>query len=156
MSAEPRPSAPDVSQAQREAANAFTDAHKESFRALAASMSFVGVCTMLFGGLASVFVAGELYAGFVPSAIGTAALAAVCLLTAWWMMSAGNELSALVGTRGRDVEHLMAAIAQLRRLFGLARVVIVALALGAVAGVALVVWCTLVVERGGKCFGFWG
>jgi hypothetical protein len=134
----------------------FPEVHKESFRALAASVSFVGVCTMLFGGLSCIFFAGELYAGFVTSAIGTAVVALLCLVTAWWMMSAGRSLSAIVRTRGKDVEDLMEAVAKFRRLFGLARVVIVTLAVVAVACGGLVVWCMLVVDRGGKCFGLWG
>jgi hypothetical protein len=152
MSAPPRPPAPDALQTARDVGYEFIDAHKESFRALAASMSFVGVCTMLAAALASVFFAGELYAGFVLGAIGMATLAIVFPLIAWWMMSAGRALSALVGTRGRDVEHLMAAVAHLRRLFGLARVVVVVVAVLAVVGGGLVVYCSLVVERGGKCF----
>jgi hypothetical protein len=51
------------------------------------------------------------------------------------------------------VERLMEAVAQLRRLFGLARVVIIVLAMGVTVGGALVVWCNLVVEKGGMCFG---
>jgi hypothetical protein len=156
MTAPPRPPEPALSQVAREGGYEFIDANKESFRALAASMSFVGVCTMLFAALSCIFFAGELYAGFLLGAIGMAALAALCVATAWWMMSAGRALSALVGTRGRDVEHLMAAVEQLRRFFGLARVVIVAVAIVLVAGGSIVVWCTLVVDRGGKCFGFWG
>jgi hypothetical protein len=130
----------------------FVDSHKASFRALAASMSFVGVCTMLFGVLSCLFFVGALYAGLASLALGTAAGSALCLLIAWWTVSAGRSLSALVATRGRDVEHLMQAVAQLRRLFGLARVVIVLIAFVAVGGGAVIVWCTLVVERGGKCF----
>ena len=71
---------------------------------------------------------------------------------AWWMVSAGRSLSAMVRTRGRDVEQLMEAVVQLRRLFGLARVVIILVAMLVSIGGALVVWCTFVVERGGKCF----
>jgi hypothetical protein len=147
----PTPEAPQGT--SREPGYEFSDAHKEKFRELATSLSFVGVCTILFGGLACVFFAGELYAGFVPSALGTAVGAALCIATGWWTMSAGRSLSALVGTRGRDVEHLMAAVVQFQRLFGLARVVIVVVALLAVAGGTFVVWCMLVVDRGGKCFG---
>ena len=40
----------------------------------------------------------------------------------------------------------------LRRLFGLARVVIILVAMLVSIGGALVVWCNFVVERGGKCF----
>lgn len=160
MSGAPRPSSPDASRPAPEAPTdvgyEFADAHKESFRALATSMSFVGACTMLFGGLSCVFFAGELYAGFIPSAFGTAVGAALCLVTGWWMTSAGRSLSALVGTRGRDLDLLMEVVVQLQHLFGLARVVIVVVAMIVVAGGGLVVWCMLVVDRGGKCFGLWG
>jgi hypothetical protein len=62
----------------------------------------------------------------------------------------------MVRTRGQDVERLMEAVVQLRRLFGLARVVIIVLAMLVSVGGAMVVWCNLVVERGGKCFGIFG
>ncbi len=71
------------------------------------------------------------------------------------MRSGGRALSAFVGTRGRVVDHLMAAVAHLRRLFGLARVVIVVLAVLLVLGGGFVVWCTIV-DRGRKCFGLLG
>ncbi len=134
----------------------FADADKESFRALAASVSFVGVCTMLFGALACVFGAGLLYFGFALYAGATSGLAALLLVIAWWMVSAGRSLSALVRTRGRDVEDLMEAVSQFRLLFGFARVAIVLVTLAAVGGVGLYVWCTLVADRGGKCLGPWG
>jgi hypothetical protein len=159
MTAAPRPPPEDAARftpgAQVEGSFEFADAHKDSFRALAASMSFVGVCTMLFGVLSGVFFVGALYAGLASLALGTAAGSALCLVSAWWTMSAGRSLSALVATRGRDVEHLMQAVHQLRRLFGLARVIIVLIAFAAVGGGAVIVWCNFVVERGGKCFGGW-
>jgi hypothetical protein len=153
MSAGPHPTPGAAPEASRETGYDFSDAHKEKFRELATSLSFVGVCAILFGGLACVFFVGELYAGFVPSALGTAVGAALCVVTGWWTMSAGRSLSALVGTRGRDVAHLMEAVTQFQRIFGFARIIIVVIALLAVAGGGFVVWCTLVVDRGGKCFG---
>ena len=150
MSAASRPSG---DRTQDDEPYEFGDAKRESFRALAASMSFVGVCLMLFGGLAAVFVVGELFAGFFSYAVVAAAVAALCLLGAWWMVSAGRSLSALVATRGRDIALLMEVVAQLRRIFGLARVVIVTIAVAAVAGGSFIVWCAFVSDRGGKCFG---
>ena len=134
----------------------FSDAHKDSFRALAASVSFVGVCTLMFAGLSAIFALGEVYLGFVPNGLGTAVAAAVYGVMAWWMVSAGRSLSAMVRTKGQDIERLMEAVVQLRRLFGLARVVIILLAMLVSVGGAVVVWCNLVVERGGKCFGVFG
>jgi hypothetical protein len=134
----------------------FSEAHKDSFRALAASVSFVGACTLMFAGLSAVFALGEFYMGFVPNGVGTALAAALYGVMAWWMVSAGRSLSAMVRTRGQDVERLMEAVVQLRRLFGLARVVIIVLAMIVSGAGALLVWCNLMVERGGKCLGVFG
>jgi hypothetical protein len=134
----------------------FSEVHKESFRALGASMSFVGVCTMMFAVLYAVFALGEAYMGFLPQGLGTAALAGLDGVMAWWMVSAGRSLAAMVRTRGRDVEQLMEAVVQLRRLFGLARVVIIITAMVVTVGGAVAVWCMFVVERGGKCFAGFG
>jgi hypothetical protein len=152
-----KPSAAPKSDAQRPsptpASYEFSDAHKDAFRALAASVSFVGVCTLMFAGLSAVFACGELFLGFVPNGLATALATGLFGVLAWWMVSAGRSLSAMVRTRGQDVERLMEAVAQLRKLFGLARVVIILLAMVVSVGGALVVWCNLIVEKGGKCFG---
>jgi len=148
-----KPSAAPKSDAQRPPPPAVSDADKDSFRALAASVSFVGVCTLMFAGLSAVFACGELFMGFVPNGLGTALATGVFGVTAWWMVSAGRSLSAMVRTRGQDVERLMEAVSQLRKLFGLARVVIILLAMAVTVGGALVVWCNVIVEKGGKCFG---
>jgi hypothetical protein len=149
----PRPRPPEAPPPAREAAPyEFADDHKDSFRALAGSVSFVGVCTMLLAALGAVFVLVELYMGFIPNGIATAVVTGVNALMAWWMVSAGRSLSALVRTRGRDVDHLMEGVAHLRRLFGLWRVAIIVLAMLITAVAFAVVWCTFVVERGGRCF----
>jgi len=134
----------------------FSDSQKDSFRALAASMSFVGICTLMFAGLSGVFALGEVYLGFVPNAVGTAVAAGVYGVMAWWMVSAGRSLSAMVRTRGADVERLMEAVVQLRRLFGLARVVIILVAMIVSGAGALLVWCNMIVGTGGKCLGVFG
>jgi hypothetical protein len=110
----------------------------------------------MLAGLAGLFALGELYEGFVPNGIATAIGAGVNVVMAWWMVSAGRSLSGMLRTRGRDVEYLMDAVIQLRRLFALARVVIIVLALVMVVAGALVVWCTFVIDRGGRCLGVFG
>jgi hypothetical protein len=127
----------------------FSDTHKDSFRALAASVSFVGVCTLMLSGLALLFALGMIYMGFVPNGIATVVLAGLDGAVAWWLVSAGRALSAMMRTRGRDVEHLMDAVAHLRRLFGLWRVAIIVFALLITVGGAGAVWCLL--EGGGRC-----
>src|SRR5579872_1922695 len=82
----------------------FSDEHKESFRALAMSMSSLGIFTMLIGGLSVVFALGALYEGFVPNGVVIGAYAVVLMLMASWLLSAGRSLSAMMRTRGRDIE----------------------------------------------------
>jgi hypothetical protein len=153
MSGGSRPSASSVPGARAD--YEFSDGDRDSIRALAASVSFVGVCLMLLGVLSGVFALGAVYAGFVPSGLGLVAGAAVSILVAWWMMSAGRSLSALVATRGRDVEHLMGAVAQLRRLFGFARVAVIVFALLGAAFAGTIFWCTFAADKGGRCFAGW-
>ncbi len=130
----------------------FTDEQKESFRALATSMSFLGACLMMLGGLAAVFALGAIYESLVPNGIFAGAYAVILLLMASWMLSAGRSLSAMMRTRGRDVQYLMEAVTQLRRLFGMALVLLMIAMLGAVAAVA---WCALGAGSG-RCFGMFG
>ena len=133
----------------------FSEVHKEGLAALAASTSFVGVCVMLLGLMSAVFALAAAYGGYVPVGIALMAGAAVCFPLGWWATAAGRSLSAMVRTRGRDVVYLMDAVAQLRRLFGFARVFIIVYALAAAAAAAGFVWCNFVSDKGGRCFAAW-
>jgi hypothetical protein len=139
----------------------FSEDERESFRALGASMSFVGVCLVLFGGLLGILAAGALYSGFATSGLAGLAVAALVVAASyvpagWWAMSGGRALSALVRTRGRDAQHLLDAVAQLRLFFGLARAVIIVQALVIAAAGGVVFWCSFVADKGTKCWGAWG
>lgn len=134
----------------------FTDEQKDSFRELAASMSFVGVCLMLFGVLLGVFALGAVYSGFALNGVAIGVAAAAYAPAAWWTMSAGRSLSALVRTRGGDMTYLMEAIGQMRLLFGFARAVIILQALLMAAAAGIFVWCMFVVDKGGRCWSVWG
>lgn len=155
MSAAPQPSAPRASSASPDEYE-FSEEHKEGFAALAASMSFVGVCVMLLGLMSATFGLAAVYGGYAAVGAGLVAGALVCLPLGWWSTSAGRSLSALVRTRGRDVAHLMAAVVQLRRLFGFALVFIIVYALAAAVAGGGFVWCTFLQEKGGKCFAGFG
>jgi hypothetical protein len=140
---------------------AFSDDEKDSFRSLAESMSFVGVCLILFGALLGLLAAGALYSGFATSGLAVGAVAALGVAVAyvpagWWTMSGGRSLSALVRTRGRDGQHLLDSVRQLRRLFGFARAIIIVQALVVAAVGGIVFWCAFVVEKSGKCSSPWG
>ncbi len=156
MSDVPRAPAPRVSAPPPATAFEFSEAQKEGLAALAASMSFVGVCVMLLGLMSATFAVAAGYGGYAAIGVALVAGAAVCMPFGWWATSAGRSLSALVRTRGRDVAYLMDAVIQLRRLFGFARVFIIVYALAAALAGAAFVWCNFVVEKGGRCFAGWG
>ncbi len=157
MSSAPRSPAPGAEAEPPGFAGDFSEDQKDSFRALAASMSFVGVCLMLFGVLMGVFALGAVYSGFTLNGLVIVAVAAAY---APWRRGGrcppGRSLSALVRTRGGDMNHLMEAVAQMRLLFGFARAVIIVQAMLMAAAAGIFVWCTFVVEKGGRCWGAWG
>src|SRR5260370_1958138 len=133
----------------------FSEQQRESLRALAASMSFVGVCLMLFGVLLGVLALGALYTGFATSGLALAAgvattIAVAYIPAAWWAMSAARSLSALVRTRGRDAERLMEAVGHLRILFRFARPVIIVQSLVIAAGAGSPGLLTTSLDNSGK------
>jgi hypothetical protein len=110
---------------------------------------------MLLGLMSATFGLAAAVGGYAPVGVGLIAGGAVCAPFGWWTTSAGRSLSAMVRTRGRDVAYLMDAVAQLRKLFGFARVFIIIYALAAGVAAAGFVWCNFVVEKGGRCFAGW-
>jgi hypothetical protein len=157
MSIAPRPSRPPPVEREPVRDYEFSEGDKESFRALAQSMSFVGVSLLLLGGLGgTIFGFVAFSEGFVGTGFGVLVAAAAWLPMAWWTMSAGRSLGALVRTHGRDVVRLMEAVKQLRLLFAFTRIVIIVCALLVVLFAGAVVWCTLLGATSGKCFGLFG
>jgi hypothetical protein len=125
----------------------FSDHHKESFAALAGSVIFLGVCALLFACVSVMGALGALVEGYPVFAAGATIGALLHGIAAVWMLSAGRSLAGMLRTRGKDVELLMQAVAQLRRLFAL----VMAMTLLVVAGGMAALWC---VTSGGKCFAF--
>ncbi len=125
----------------------FSDDHKESFAALAGSVIFLGVCALLFAAVSVMGALGALVEGYPdvcgggggPEGSSTGVMAA-------WMLSAGRSLSGMLRTRGKDIELLMQAVRQLRRIFAL----VMALTLLSLAMGMGVLWC---VASGGRCWG---
>ncbi|MGD0677397.1 MAG: hypothetical protein ABSC94_18410 [Polyangiaceae bacterium] len=134
----------------------FADAEKESFRSLAGSMSFVGVCLMLFGGLVAGFAVVALYGGFPGAALGFAAIAAAYAPAGWWTAAAGRSLSGIARTRGGDLGHLMEAVQPLRMLFAFARALIILQTLLLTALAGAFVWCTILADKGTRCLNLFG
>jgi hypothetical protein len=112
---------------------------------------------MLLGGLGGAIFGLVAFAeGFAANGVAVLVGAAVWIPMAWWIMSGGRSLGALVRTHGRDVHRVMEAVGSLRLLFGFARVVILVLTLAVMLVAAGIVWCTVIGQGGGKCFGAFG
>ena len=54
------------------------------------------------------------------------------------------------------IDHLMEAVVQLRRLFAFARAAIIVQTLLATAIAGGFVWCTVLADKGTRCFGLFG
>jgi hypothetical protein len=151
-----RPATARASEASGRPGRDFSEDQKESFRSLAGSMSFVGVCLILFGGLLAAFAAVALYAGFPWGALGLVVVAVAYVPTGWWTMSAGRSLSGIVRTRGGDLDYLMEAVGQLRRLFAFVRAIIIVQTLLATALAGAFTWCTIASDKASKCWATFG
>ena len=124
----------------------FSDDHKESFAALAGSVIFLGVCALLFAAVSVMGALGALVEGYPTYAAAAVVGGLVYGVMAAWMLSAGRSLSGMLRTRGKDIELLMQAVRQLRRIFAL----VMALTLLSLAMGMGVLWC---VASGGRCWG---
>jgi hypothetical protein len=96
----------------------FTPAQDDIIRALAGKMKFVGI----FYIVASCFVGlAGLVALFFSPLIGVFYLVLLTpqLLIGIWTINAAQSFKLVVGTRGRDIPHLMGALTALRKLYAL-------------------------------------
>ncbi len=116
----------------------FLEDHKDVLRGLASALIIAGVSVILFGGIGALLVAAaELYAGASSIALGAVGVAGIVVVLASWMLSAGRSLAAIVSTRGRSIELLMASTMALRRFFLCLGVLVVAAALAGTAVIAV-------------------
>ena len=113
----PHPSQP-PEQTRPQPAYEFTPAQDDIIRALAGKMKFVGI----FYIVASCFVGlAGLVALFFSPMVGVFYLALLTpqLLIGIWTINAAQSFKLVVGTKGRDIPHLMGALTALRRLYTL-------------------------------------
>ena len=87
---------------------------------LAAKMRFVGILTVGLGLLALLYGIGSIGRSGVEAGPIVAVLTAVLLvLGGYWSLRGGREFLLVARTEGADVGHLMKALGNLRRLYGL-------------------------------------
>ncbi len=98
----------------------FSPEEGQFFGKLAEKMRFVGLLTSLIGALALLYAALLTIGGR-----GSAPLLVVCvaglllILIGLWTQKAGGEFLLIEATAGKDISHLMQALANLHKLFAL-------------------------------------
>jgi O-antigen ligase len=101
----------------------FTPEQNQTISRLTSAMSFVGIlflilgCLAMFGGVAELVLVGSggnsIITGIVYAVLGG------------YTKQAASSFDTIVSTQGNDIPHLMNALDQLRRLYGVLRVLII-------------------------------
>jgi hypothetical protein len=118
----PAPSAPRPSGGYE-----FSESQNVVFRGLAQAMSFVGLFYLVGGGILGLAAIVTLAGGAPASALSGGVQAAFLLPVGLWTRRAARAASAITTSQGNDVDHLMAAMEELRRVYGLQRALLVGL-----------------------------
>lgn len=105
----------------------FSDADNHVIGDLASKMRFVGLMGIIFG---VVLVLGGLAAcaggsKTVGNGIGNFLQGILAILVGVWTRSAAGAFQRIVDTQGNDVFNLMAALTELRRIYGLQRILLI-------------------------------
>lgn len=99
----------------------FTGSQNELIEDLAARMNFVGIL-MIIGAILSLVASlatllmGETKGVFDLSAVVQAAF---LFITGWWTRNAAQSFNRVVNTTGSDIENILAALGELRKLYAL-------------------------------------
>jgi hypothetical protein len=105
----------------------FNDAENHAIGDLASKMRFVGLMGIIFGvllvlgGLAAC-AGGSKTAG---SGVGNFLQGIFAILVGVWTRSAAGGFQRIVDTQGNDIFNLMAALGELRRIYGLQRILLI-------------------------------
>jgi hypothetical protein len=117
----------------------FDATQNHSLDDLAKKMRFVGLTSVGVGALlvATGIAVGILQARGLGFGIANGAQGLFLVLLGLWTRAAGARFGRIVDTQGCDIAHLMGAIGQLRRIYGLQRVAVLGLIVGIVLTVQL-------------------
>ena len=107
----------------------FNDDQSRIIVDLASGLRIVGLLLFLFGVLTAVTLLSHLFGmGWNPRIAGPTlvmgAAALIYLSLGWWFQKSATSFVAVAATQGRDVDHLMDALNELRKSFSLVRTLI--------------------------------
>ncbi len=110
----------------------FDETQNSAFESLSRNMRVVGLAQLAVGGLQAVLSAIALLKSNFGGAVTNLAQAVLLGLIGFWTLNASRYVLKIATTSGSDIEHLMNAIGELRKLYRLQRLVLV-LAIVAIA-----------------------
>ena len=115
---------------------------------LASGLRIVGFLLLLLGifqaiGLIVSISRLGVHGPLVGAMLLLAAAALIYISLGWWFRSSAESFIEVVGTQGRDIDHLMTALNQLRKPFALIRTLIVAYAILILIGLLAVLFAAM-------------
>lgn len=126
----------------------FNDQQSAVILDLASGLRIVGFLLLLLGIFQAIgLIVSISRLGVQGPLVGTmlllAAAALIYLSLGWWFRSSAESFIDVVATQGKDVDHLMVALNQLRKPFSLIRTLIVAYAILILVGLLVVLFASL-------------
>lgn len=99
----------------------FSGSQNELIADLAKKMNFVGILLMVIGILSLISSIIALFAAFSQGAFDFSSLVqgVLLLLVGLWTRNAAQSFKRVVSTTGADIENIMGALAELRKLYTL-------------------------------------
>jgi hypothetical protein len=114
----------------------FTGEQNDIIGDLAKKMHFVGIMGMLVGLALLATAVGAVLRGRGAAPIALT-MGVTSLLVGAWTRTASISFQRIVETEGRDIENLMGALAELRRIYALQRILLIVVLLFLVLAVQL-------------------
>lgn len=102
----------------------FNEIENGGFRDLASKMRFVGLMSVIFGVLLMVLGLATLLTGGAGG-VGSIVQGLFAMFVGIWTRSAAGAFQRIVDTEGNDIGNLMHAVGELRRIYGLQRVLLI-------------------------------
>jgi hypothetical protein len=126
----------------------FNDQQSAIILDLASGLRLVGFLLLLVGvfqtiGLITTIARVGLHGPLIGAALLIAGAALIYLSLGWWFRSSSHSFIEVVATQGKDIDHLMAALNELRKPFSLIRTLVVAYAIFVLFGMLVLIFAAL-------------
>jgi hypothetical protein len=97
----------------------FSDSQNGLIKDLSQKMQFVGIFSIVFGILAALGGLIVLISRTQQGGVSSVIQGVVAVLVGIWTISAAKSFRLIVDTQGNDLENLIGALGELRKLYGL-------------------------------------